>query len=137
MRKRLGSKKINDKKSSKNDASPVKIAYYIQRMLEKKMDRKEILLMVLSQFNKKDLKRFADVYRYCFYIEDIRRIANLIYNIPKKNMDKAMDMFAHDIIIKQKILPKKYIEEYIAKEDISLREGLKKEIRKGKLKWII
>lgn len=119
------------------ETSPVKVAYYIQRMLEEKMEAKEIILMLSSQFNKKDLKKFADKYRYCFYREDIRRIANMIYNIPQKDMDKAMDIFAQDIIIRKKTLPKKYIKENPRRdiEHIDIREELKKEIRKGRLKW--
>lgn len=72
------------------NASPEKIAYYVQRMLEKKMETKEIIYIISSQFGD-DVREFAKMYRYCFYMEDVRHIANLIYNIPKKNLDKIMD----------------------------------------------
>ncbi len=76
-----------NKKKTKKTASPVKIAYYIQRMLEKKMEIKEIIIILLSEFYKNDLMKFSELYRHCFYKDDIRRIANLIYNLPKKRLN--------------------------------------------------
>lgn len=81
------------KKGKKIRASPVKIAYYVQRMIEKRVSRKEILLILHSQFDRNDLRKFAESYRCCTYIEDIRYIANLIYEVPRKNMDEATDTF--------------------------------------------
>ncbi len=84
------------------DASPVKIAYYVQRLLEKNMETKKIILIISYQFGNDAVREFAKMYRYCIYMEDIRRIANLIYNIPKKNIDGAMDKVLHNILIKKK-----------------------------------
>lgn len=115
----------DNKECIKNRASPVKIAYYIQRMTEKQMNIKEILLILSSQFERKDLRKFAESYRYCFYIEDIRRIANLIYNIPRKNMDRAIDIFVHDFAIKKEILPR----EYLGHRQEGLKDKIKGEIK--------
>jgi len=45
-------------------------------------------------------------------MEDIGRIANLIYNIPKKNMNKAMDTVLHDVLIKREIFSREYIQKH-------------------------
>ena len=79
-------RKNNSMKIMQRGASPVKIAYYVQRMLEKKMATKEIIYIISSQFGNDDVREFAKMYRYCFYIEDIRSIANLLYNITKKHL---------------------------------------------------
>lgn len=112
MARKSSSEKImgNNRKDNsgsiiQRNASPVKIAYYVQRMLEKKMKTKEIILIISSQFGNEDVREFAKMYRCCFYREDIRRIANLIYNIPKKNIDEIMDTVLHDILVKKEILP--------------------------------
>jgi hypothetical protein len=119
MVRKHSSKKImdNNRKGGsrytvQRNASPVKIAYYVQRMLEKKMETKEIILIISSQFGNDDVREFAKMYRYCFYREDIRRIANLIYNISKKNMNEAMNTVLRDILIKKEILPSDYIREH-------------------------
>ena len=92
--------------------SPVKIAYYVQRMLEEKLGTKEIIYIISSQFGEDDVREFAKMYRYCLYIEDIRRIADLIYNIPKKDIDDVIDTVLHDILVKREILPTEYIREH-------------------------
>ncbi len=94
------------------DASPVKIAYYVQRLLEKKMGAKEIMLIISSQFGNDDVREFAKMYRYCFYMEDIRHIANLIYRISKKDIDGAMDRVVYDILVKKEIFSSEYIQEH-------------------------
>ena len=99
------------KNGNKDETSPVKVAYYAKSMLEKDIDKKEIILVLADRFNKDDLKEFADKYRHCFYIEGIRHIANLIYSIPTKNLDKAMDLFSYNIRIKREILPKECLRE--------------------------
>ena len=106
--------KINRKINSKciiQRTSPVKIAYYVQRMFENKMETKEIILIISDQFGDTDVREFAKMYRYCFY-SDIRRIANLIYTIPKKNIDMAMETVVHDIMVKKEILSSEYIREH-------------------------
>lgn len=94
------------------NASPVKIAYYVQRLLEKNIGTKEIILIISSQFGNDAVREFANMYRYCFYMEDIRRIASLIYHIPKKNMNKAMDAVLHDVLIKKEIFSQEYIKKH-------------------------
>lgn len=106
-------KNNNSEGIRQRNASAVKIAYYVQRMLEKNMGTKEIILIITSQFNNKDVKEFAKKYRRCFYRDDIRRIANMMYSIPKKNIDEAMDTVLHDILIKREILPNEYIREHL------------------------
>src|SRR3989344_5609279 len=108
MVRKHSSKKImgNNRKGGsrymvQRNASPVKIAYYVQRMLEKKVGIKEIILIISDQFSNDDIREFAKMYRYCFYREDIRHIANLIYHIPKKNMNETMNTVLHDILIKK------------------------------------
>lgn len=95
-----------------NKTSPVKIAYYVQRLLEKNIGTKEIILIISSQFGNNDVREFARMYRYCTYMEDIRRIANLIYKIPKKNMNEAMDTVLHDVLIKREIFSREYIQKH-------------------------
>ena len=110
-----GRKKIKKMKSScigPRNASPVKIAYYIQRMIEKNIGTKEIIYIMSSQFGNDDIVEFAKTYRCCVYIDDIRRIANLIYNIPERDIKKTMDTVLHDILIKREILPSEYIREH-------------------------
>lgn len=116
MARKSSSEKImgNNRKNNsgsiiQRNASPVKIAYYIQRMLEKKMKTKEVILIISSQFGNEDVREFAKMYRHCFYREDILRIANLIYNISKKNMDETMHIVLHDILVKKEILSSEYI----------------------------
>ena len=112
MTKNSGRKKMKKRKSGdigKGGASPVKIAYYVQRMLEKKLETKQIIYIISCQFGNDNVREFAKIYRYCFYIEDIRSIANLIYNIPKKNMDETMDTVLHDILVKREIFTGEYI----------------------------
>ena len=120
MKKNSGRKKININNMKgdirqRND-SPVKIAYYVQRMLEEKLGTKEIIYIISSQFGDDDVREFAKMYRYCFYIDDIRRIANLIYNIPKRDIDEVMDTVLHDILIKREILPSAYIREHFLEQ---------------------
>ena len=105
-------RKIKSRDIGQKEASPVKIAYYVQRMLEKKIETKEIILIISSQFGNENVKEFAEMYRYCLYREDIRKIANLIYNIPKKDMDETMDTVLHNILVKREILPSEYIREH-------------------------
>lgn len=90
---RKNNTKISRKINSRGRASPVKIAYYVQRMFENNMETKEIILIISDQFENTDVREFAKMYRYCFY-SDIRNIANLIYDIPKKTMDVAMGTVA-------------------------------------------
>lgn len=94
------------------DTSPVKIAYYVQRLLEKNIGTKEIILIISSQFGNDNVREFARMYRCCIYMEDIRNIANLIYNIPKKNMNDAMDTVLHDVLIKREIFSREYIKRH-------------------------
>lgn len=104
---------VNDTNNyNKNKTSPVKIAYYVQRLLEKNIGAKEIILIISSQFSYDDIREFARIYRYCIYIEDIRRIANLIYNTSKKDMNKAMDIVLHDILTKREIFSREYIKKH-------------------------
>lgn len=119
MVKKNGSKKTKvnntnsyDRRIILNKASPVKIAYYVQRLLEKNIVTKEIILIVSSQFGNEDVREFARMYRHCTYMEDIRRIANLIYKIPKKDMNKAMDTVLHDVLIKREIFSREYIKKH-------------------------
>lgn len=119
MVKKNGNKKtkVNNANSCdrciiQNNASPVKIAYYVQRLLEKNIGTKEIILIISSQFGNDAVKEFAEMYRYCFYMEDIRHIASLIYSIPKKNMDGAMDTVLHDVLIKREIFSHEYIKKH-------------------------
>ena len=88
----------------RNKASPVKVAYYVQRMLEKNIGTKEIILIISSQFGNDAVREFAKMYIHCFYMEDIRHIASLIYHISKKNMDGTMDRIVHDILKKRSFL---------------------------------
>lgn len=107
--------KINNRKKNsviQDRASPVKVAYYVQRLFEKKMGTKEIILIISSQFGNDAVREFAKMYRYCLYKEDIMRIANLIYHIPKKDMDGTMDRIVHDILIKKEIFSSEYIREH-------------------------
>lgn len=97
---------MKKKREKKKDASPIKIAFYIQNMLDKKIDIKEVMLIISSQFNKESLAQFAETYKDCSYIDDIRHIANIIYSIPPKDINKALKTFAHDIFVKRTILSK-------------------------------
>ena len=92
-------------------ASPVKIAYYVQRLFEQRLGTKEIIFIISSQFGNDDVREFANIYRNCFYRDEIRRIANLIYNIPKKDMDETMDTVLYDVLVKNEI-PSEYIREH-------------------------
>ncbi len=119
MVKKNGNKKtkVNNKNSYdrcfiRDKAYPVKIAYYVQRLLEKNIGTKEIILIISSQFGNDNVREFARMYRCCIYMEDIRNIANLIYNIPKKNMDDAMDTVLHDVLIKREIFSREYIKRH-------------------------
>ena len=94
----VNNRKRNRRYIGPRSTSPVKVAYYVQRMLEKKLETKEIIYIISSQFGNDDVKEFAKIYRYCSYKDDIRRIANLIYNIPKKDMDETMDTVLCDIL---------------------------------------
>ena len=119
MVKKNGNKKTKvnntnsyDRRIILNKASPVKIAYYVQRLLEKDIGTKEIILIISSQFGNYDIREFARMYRYCIYMEDIGRIANLIYNIPKKNMEDTIDTVLHDVLIKREIFSREYIKKH-------------------------
>lgn len=119
MTRKSGGKKIRGDNMKNNSSgivqrntSPVKIAYYVQRLLEKNIVTKEIILIVSSQFGNEDVREFARMYRHCTYMEDIRRIANLIYKIPKKDMNKAMDTVLHDVLIKREIFSCEYIKKH-------------------------
>ena len=127
MKKNSGRKKININNMKgdirqRND-SPVKIAYYVQRMLEEKLGTKEIIYIISTQFGDDDVREFAKMYRYCFYIDDIRRVANLIYNIPKRDIDEVMDTVLHDILIKREILPSAYIREHFLEQKKGYKNG--------------
>ena len=108
----VNNRKRNRRYIGQRSTSPVKVAYYVQRMLEKKLEEKEIIYIISSQFGNDDVKEFAKIYRYCSYKDDIRRIANLIYNIPKKDMDKTVDTVLYDILKKKEILSAEYIREH-------------------------
>lgn len=119
MVKKNGNKKTKVNNTNSYDrciirdkASPVKIAYYVQRMLEKNIGTKEIILIISSQFGNEDVREFARMYSYCIYMEDIRNIANLIYSIPKKDMNRAMDTVLHDVMIKREIFSREYIKKH-------------------------
>lgn len=119
MIKKNGNKKTKVNNTNSYDrciiqdkASPVKIAYYVQRLLEKNIGTKEIILIISSQFGNDDVREFARMYRYCIYMEGVRNIANLIYNIPKKNMNKAIDTVLHDVLIKREIFSYEYIKKH-------------------------
>lgn len=105
--KRRNSK--NRKGDTKNRSPPVKIAYYTQKMLEKEMGTKEIIMLISSQFGNRDVREFADAYRCCVHNIGIRRIADLIYNIPKRRLDDIIDVFSHDVMIKKGAFLTKYL----------------------------
>lgn len=81
------------KASNKKRASPTKIAYYAQSMAEKGKNVKEIILIITDLFDRRDVKEFANKYKNCRNIENVRYVADLIYYIPIKNMDKTIDYF--------------------------------------------
>lgn len=122
MTNKNDNKKIDDNSIKNNEvktrkrASPVKIAYYVQRMLDNKISKKEILLVISSQFDRKDLKRFANMYGDCFYMEDIRYIAGIVHNILRSKTKHAIEMLAqdsNDFDAKYIILPSKDIDRLI------------------------
>lgn len=70
-------------------APPVKIAYYVQNMAGRKTNSIKVILAIMSQFDKRDIMQFARKYRRCFNNEDVRHIANMIYSIPMKNIERS------------------------------------------------
>lgn len=82
MKKDIDSDSVKDyEEKPKSRASSVKIAYCVQRMLEKNMDATDIIPVILLLFDRRDLKKFAYDYRRCLYMDRIRRIANFIHGI--------------------------------------------------------
>lgn len=65
----------------KKDASPIKVAFYVQKLLDRQIDIKEVILIISYQFNKKSLAEFAEIYKDYTLRDDIRRVANLIYSV--------------------------------------------------------
>lgn len=110
---KINNRKKNNRNIIQNGASPVKIAYYVQRLLEKNVEKKEIILIISSQFGNDAIREFAKMYIYCFYMEDIRRVANLIYNTSKRKMDGVVDKILHDIMVEKDILPDEHVREHI------------------------
>lgn len=92
-------KKSDEKKLR---ASPTKIAYYIQSMSAKEEDARKIMLVMTSQFHKKDIKKFAETYRNCFNSDIVRYIANLIYSVPYSKLTLSVDNFAKTFQIRKK-----------------------------------
>lgn len=72
-------------------ASPTKIAYYVQNMAEKNIEPGKIILMLTSRFDRRDIRHFAMKYKYCFNEDHVRKVANLIYAMPGKVLDKSME----------------------------------------------
>lgn len=77
--------------SDKVRASPAKIAYYVQHISEKEHDERKIVFVIVSQFDKRDIREFAKKYKDCCTADNVRHIANLIYSIPYKDLKRAID----------------------------------------------
>lgn len=75
---------------------PVKIAYYVQNMTKKEKDSRKVILTIISQFNNRDIKEFANKYRSCFNESDVRMVASLIYSIPIKALKRSMEQLIED-----------------------------------------
>lgn len=65
-------------KRTKRCASTEKIAYYVHGLCKGKVDIRNVILVVKSQFSDNDIKEFADKYYKCYNDDNVRRVAGLL-----------------------------------------------------------
>lgn len=80
-------------KGVKRCASTEKIAYYVQGLFKGKVDMRNVILVVKSQFYDNNIKEFADKYYRCSNDDNVRHIANSLRSISPKDINKYLQNF--------------------------------------------
>lgn len=74
----------------KRDVSVGKIAFYVKNLCKKDTEVGKVILVIKSKFCDRDLKAFADKYHEHCTDDNVRHVANLLWSVSPKNMDKYL-----------------------------------------------
>ena len=74
----------------KRDVSAGKIAFYVKNLCKEDSEVGNVVLVIKSKFYNRDLKAFADRYHEYCTDDNVRHVANLLWSVSPKEMNRYL-----------------------------------------------